>query len=220
MDYRTSWRRVRDFFGALLCTFASIRSLTPSAKQSTGLFSSADCVCSLLVRIPLFVLPKQKAGLATCFSFWRRVRDFFGALPCTFASLRSLTPSAKTVHRTVFFRRLRLLPPCSNPSFVLPKQKAGLATCFSFWRRVRDFFGALLCTFASLRSLTPSAKTVHRTVFFRRQVCSLLVRTLFLFCQSKKQALRPAFHFGGELGIRTLGTLRTQHFEFYGLMEV
>ena len=44
-------------------------------------------------------------------------------------------------------------------------------------------------------------------------VCSLLVRTLFLFCQSKKQALRPAFHFGGELGIRTLGTLRTQHFE-------
>ena len=68
-------------------------------------FSSADCVCPLLVRIPLFVLPKQKAGLATCFSFWRRVRDFFGALPCTFASLRSLTTSAKTVHRTVFFRR-------------------------------------------------------------------------------------------------------------------
>ena len=67
--------------------------------------------------------------------------------------------------------------------------------------------------FASLRSLTTSAKTVHWTVFFRRQVCSLLVRIPFLFCKSKKQALRPAFHFGGELGIRTLGTLRTQHFE-------
>ena len=40
-----------------------------------------------------------------------------------------------------------------------------------------------------------------------------LFEFLFLFCQSKKQALRPAFHFGGELGIRTLGTLRTQHFE-------
>ena len=40
-----------------------------------------------------------------------------------------------------------------------------------------------------------------------------LFESLFLFCQSKKQALRPAFHFGGELGIRTLGTLRTQHFE-------
>ena len=113
----------------------------------------------------------------------------------------------------VFFRRLRLHPPCSNPLFVLPKQKAGLATCFSLWRRVRDFFGALPCTLASLCSLTTSAKTVHRTVFFRRQVCTLLVRTLFLFCQSKKQASRPAFHFGGELGIRTLGTLRTQHFE-------
>ena len=127
-----------DFFGALLCTFASLRSLTPSAKtvRRTVFFRRLRLLppCSN----PLFVLPKQKAGLATCFSFWRRVRDFFGALPCTFASLRSLTPSAKKVHRTVFFRRLRLLPPCSNPSFVLPKQKAGLATCFSFWRRVRD----------------------------------------------------------------------------------
>ncbi len=115
-----------------------------SLLDPVGKNSPPDCFLpqtssapSLFESLCLF-LPKQKAGLATCFSFWRRVRDFFGALPCTFASLRSLTPSAKTVHRTVFFRRLRLLPPCSNPSFVLPKQKAGLATCFSFWRRVRD----------------------------------------------------------------------------------
>ena len=67
-------------------------------------------------------------------------------------------------------------------------QKAGLATCFSFWRRARDFFGALPCTFASLRSLTTSAKTVHRTVFFRRQVCSLLVRIpLFIFTIAKSR---------------------------------
>ena len=26
-----------------------------------------------------------------------------------------VAPSAKTVHRTVFFRILRMLPPCSNP---------------------------------------------------------------------------------------------------------
>ena len=51
-------------------------------------------------------------------------KGFFGALPCTFASLRSLTPSAKTVHRTVSFRRLRLLPPCSNPSFCFAKAKS------------------------------------------------------------------------------------------------
>ena len=139
MDYRTSWRRVRDFFrrtpvhlrvaslldhvgknsppdcflpqtssapslfeslflfcqskkqasrpafhsGGELGIF-SVHSRAPSRhfapwprrqKQSTGLFPSADCVCSLIVRIPLFVLPKKKAGLATCFSFWRRVRD-------------------------------------------------------------------------------------------------------------------------------------------------
>ena len=87
----------------------------------------------------------------------------------------------------------------------LPMQKAGLATCFSFWRRARDFFGALPCTFASLRSLTTSAKTVHRTVFFRRlrllPPCSI---PFIYFCQCKKQALRPAFRFGGEQGIRTL----------------
>ena len=138
------------------------------------------------------------------FFLWRRARDFFGALPCTFASLCSLTTSAKTVHRTVFFRRLCLLPPCLNPSF-LPKQKAGLAACFSFWRRARDFFGAPQCAFASLRSLTPSAKTVHRTVFFRRLRLLPPCSNPFIdFCQSKKQALQPAFRFGGEQGIRTL----------------
>ncbi len=51
-------------------------------------------------------------------------KGFFGARLCAFASLRSLTPSAKTVHRTVFFRRLRLLPPCSNPSFCFAKAKS------------------------------------------------------------------------------------------------
>ena len=51
-------------------------------------------------------------------------KGFFGAHLCAFASLRSLTPSAKTVHRTVFFRRLRLLPPCSNPSFCFAKAKS------------------------------------------------------------------------------------------------
>ena len=55
-------------------------------------------------------------------------------------------------------------------------------------RRARDFFGTLLCAFASLRSLTTSAKTVHRTVFFRRQVCSLLVRIpLFIFANAKSR---------------------------------
>ena len=145
---------------------------------------------------------------------WRRVRDFFGALLCTFASLRSLTPSAKTVHRTVFFRRQFCSLLVRIPLFVLPKQKAGLATCFSFWRRVRVFFR---CTPVRLRvaSLLVHVGKNSPPDCFLPQTSSApsLFESLFLFCQSKKQALRPAFHFGGELGIRTLGTLRTQHFE-------
>ena len=44
--------------------------------------------------------------------------------------------SAKTVHRTVFFRKLRLLPPCSNPA-----QKNNphlLKQRWLFWLRWRD----------------------------------------------------------------------------------
>ena len=124
-----------------------------------------------------------------------------------FASFRSLTTSAKTVHRTVFFRRqvCSLLVRIPNK-----KREAMPKHHFSFWRRVRDFFGILPYAFASLRSLTTSAKTVHRTVFFRRQVCSLLVRILN---KKEKQCQSITSLFGGELGIRTLGTLRTQHFE-------
>ena len=95
-----------------------------SLLDHVGKNSPPDCFLPQTVSAPslfesLYFFSMQKAGLATCFSFWRRARDFFGALPCSFASLCSLTPSAKTVHRTVFFRRLRLLPPCSNPSFCL-----------------------------------------------------------------------------------------------------
>ena len=217
MDYRTSWRRVRDFFGARPCTFASLRSLTPSAKtvHRTVFFRRLRLLppCSN----PLFiVLPKQKAGLATCFSFWRRVRDYFGALPCTFASLRSLTTSAKTVHRTVFFRRLRLLPPCSNPSFCFAKAKSRPRDLLFI---LAESYGFFRCTPVHLRVaslLDPVGKNSPPDCFLPQTASApSLFESLFLFCQSKKQALRPAFHFGGELGIRTLGTLRTQHFESF-----
>ena len=119
-------------------------------------------------------------------------------VPYAFASLRSLTTSAKTIHRTVFFRRQVCSLLVRIPLFVLPKQKAGLTTCFPLWRRVRDFFGILPYAFASLCSLTTSAKTVHRTVFFRRQVCSLLVR---IPNKKEKQCQSITSLFGGELGI-------------------
>ena len=116
-----------------------------SLLDHVGKNSPPDCFLpqtasapSLFESLCLF-LPMQKAGLATCFSFWRRARDFFGALPCAFASLRSLTTSAKTVHRTVFFPQTASAPSLfESLCLFLPMQKADLATCFSFWRRARD----------------------------------------------------------------------------------
>jgi len=54
-----------------------------------------------------------------------------------------VAPSAKTVHRTVFFRILRMLPPCSNPLLpylfycFLKTKKQPMMGCF-LWRRARD----------------------------------------------------------------------------------
>ena len=42
-------------------------------------------------------------------------RKGFSAAAAAIASLRSLPTAAKTAHRAVFFRMLRILPPCSNP---------------------------------------------------------------------------------------------------------
>ena len=94
-----------------------------------------------------------------------------------------------------FLPQTSLLSPCSNPK---QKREAMPKHHFSFWRRVRDFFGILPYAFASLCSLTTSAKTVHRTVFFRRQVCSLLVQ---IPNKKEKQCQSITSLFGGELGI-------------------
>ena len=139
MDYRTSWRRVRDFFGALLCTFASLRSLTPSAKTVHRTVFFRRQFCSLLVRIPLFVLPKQKAGLATCFSFWRRVRDFFRRTPVHLRVASLLDYVGENSPPDCFLPQTASAPSLfESLCLFLPMQKAGLATCFSFWRRARD----------------------------------------------------------------------------------
>ena len=125
-----------------------------------------------------------------------------------------LDPVGKNSPPDCFLPQTSLLPPCSNPLFVLPMQKAGLATCFSFWRRVRDFFRRTPVHLRVASLLDHVGKNSPPDCFLPQTASApSLFESLFLFCQSKKQALRPAFHFGGELGIRTLGTLRTQHFE-------
>ena len=50
----------------------------------------------------------------------------------------------------------------------------------------------------------------------RNRLCRPLLfeSQLIMLSKRKKHSFRCTFPFGGELGIRTLGTLRTQHFEF------
>ncbi len=55
----------------------------------------------------------------------QRNRVFSGAA-APFASLLSLPASAKTLPRSVFFRMLRMLPPCSNPFLCIQKNTSTL----------------------------------------------------------------------------------------------
>ena len=136
---------------------------------------------------------------------WRRARNFFGALPCTFASLRSLTTSAKTVHRTVFFRRQVCSLLVRIPLFIFANAKSRPCDLLFVLAESKGFFR---CTPVRLRvaSLLDHVGKNSPPDCFLPQTASApsLFESLFLFCQSKKQALRPAFRFGGEQGIRTL----------------
>ena len=73
-------------------------------KQSTGLFSSERLCLSPSLFESLFIIKKQNHSNGWLSFLWRRARDFSEAI-ASLASLRSLPPSAKTVHRTVFFRK-------------------------------------------------------------------------------------------------------------------
>ena len=65
----------------------------------------------------------------------------------------------------------------------------------------RDFSEAI-ASLASLCSLPPSAKTVHRTVFFRKPLpFSLLVRIPFHYKKTKPPERMALFFCGGEQGI-------------------
>ena len=63
------WRRARDFVPALPAPIASLCSLPRRQKQSTGLFLSANFVCSLLVRIPCLNIKQKRKRAACCDSF-------------------------------------------------------------------------------------------------------------------------------------------------------
>ena len=116
--------------------------------------------------------------------------------------MRTYTQEEK---QTVFFRRLRLLPPCSNPFiYFYQSKKQALRPAFRFGGEQ----GIFRRTPVRLRvaSLLDHVGENSPPDCFLPQTSSApsLFESLFLFCQSKKQALRPAFRFGGEQGIRTL----------------
>ena len=61
-------------------------------------------------------------------------KGFFRCTPVHLRVALLLDHVGKNSPPDCFLPQTSLLPPCSNPSFVLSKQKAGLATCFSFWQ--------------------------------------------------------------------------------------
>ena len=66
----------KGFYPGASAPIASLRSLPRRQKQSTGLFSSAYFVCSLLVRIPSYKFnEKNNSTLNGTVIFWRRARD-------------------------------------------------------------------------------------------------------------------------------------------------
>lgn len=90
-----------------------------SIEQSTGLFSQKSALNELDFWTLVFesLQPKYNKNtraVKTTLVFLVR-RKGFSAAAAAIASLRSLPTAAKTAHRAVFFRMLRILPPCSNP---------------------------------------------------------------------------------------------------------
>ena len=92
---------------------------------TVGKNSPPDCFFSESVWLSpslfesLFIIKKQNHPKGWLCFLWRRARDFSEAV-ASLASLCSLPPSAKTVHRTVFFRKplafsLLVRIPCSPP---------------------------------------------------------------------------------------------------------
>ena len=107
MNYPSS----RYFYGGEQGIFPRLPPLSPRfarchrrQKQSTGLFSSESLWLSPSLFESLLIIKKQNHPKGWFCFLWRRARDFSEAV-ASLASLRSLPPSAKTVHRTVFFRK-------------------------------------------------------------------------------------------------------------------
>ena len=81
---------------------------------------------------------KNRIQLLLYPAFLAESEGFFGVLPYSFASLRSLTTDFQTVHRTVFIGKADR--PCSNPLLSYQQKNKGYSKRYTLysWRRVRD----------------------------------------------------------------------------------
>ena len=130
------WRRARDFFGALPCTFASLRSLTTSAKTVHRTVFFRRQVCSLLVRFPLFIFANAKSRPYDLLFVLAESKGFFRRTPVHLRVASLLDHVGENSPQDCFLPQTSLPPPCSNPK---QKREAMPKHHFSFWRRVRDF---------------------------------------------------------------------------------
>ena len=135
----------------------------------------------------------------------RRARDFFGILPYAFASRCSLTASAKTVHRTVFFRRQSLLPPCSNPLQIKKEKAIPCGTAFSFLAESKGFFRHTAVCLRVAMLLDRVGENSPQDCFLPQAKPAPSLFESFANKKRKSHTLRYSFFiFGGEQGIRTL----------------
>ena len=132
-------------------------------------------------------------------------KGFFRRTPVRLRVASLLDHVGKNSPPDCFLPQTSLLPPCSNPSFCFANAKSRPCDLLFVLAESKGFFR---CTPVRLRvaSLLDHVGKNSPPDCFLPQTASApsLFESLFLFCQSKKQALRPAFRFGGEQGIRTL----------------
>lgn len=110
------------------------RKLNALYRQPNTVYSAAFITaCSHTTKM-------QKTGYSFCYAlfFMAESEGFFGVLPYSFASLRSLTTDFQTVHRTVFIGKADR--PCSNPLLSYQQKNKGYSKRYTLysWRRVRD----------------------------------------------------------------------------------
>ena len=115
----------------LLRTIKEIKCTLPTTKHGI--------LCRFLLRLVHTQRKCKKQDIAFAIScFLAESEGFFGVLPYSFASLRSLTTDFQTVHRTVFIGKADR--PCSNPLLSYQQKNKGYSKRYTLysWRRVRD----------------------------------------------------------------------------------